>query len=136
MKEIKRLKILFLFIVMAVAFNLLGYSNEAFDALSSILVKKLSPAERYKMEAEYKGENVNGFGYVINVSMDISGNFIVHLSTDKNPRAHRAVNVAVIVSPTFDKAVSELKEGEQALFHGDFKEIRMNTIVLEDGFVD
>jgi hypothetical protein len=129
--SVKRLFCLFFFL----SFFPAAHAGRPFDELVKALQERYVQMRLAEVQKKYYNKNVEGRAYITNISSDVSGRRVVTLSTEKSFRHPKAVTVVVYLRPYFDKNITRFKVGDRVYCFGPFKEFRMNSIIIEGGFI-
>jgi hypothetical protein len=123
--------LLFLFLTL----SFFAYANEAFDELESAITNRCNKIIMEKLHKKYAGKRIEGRGYIVSITEDVSKGVVVTLSNDKDPASASAVYIIVYVREFIAKDVLQLKPGRYSRFFGDFDEVRMRSIIVRNAFV-
>ena len=122
-------------IFLNLVFSLPLLANGAFDEFKEAILDKAPKIKIQGLCQKYKGERLDGRAYVVSISNDIEGNAIVNLSTKKNPSSLNSINIVVFLRQYLVGKKLKAKVGDYVRFIGNLQEMRMSTIVLNEGVV-
>ena len=128
-------KKLFLLFFIGLFLPMLSYGDDAFDNLTFAIKNQATKIHFQELSRKYKGERIEGKGYVVNVNKNVDGETVVNLSTEKDPSSPKYVSIVVFVRDYFSEKTLKLKPGKYVRFFGNFDEIRMKTIIIREGIV-
>ena len=124
-----------LFLLIGLFLPFLAYSDDAFDDLKFAIENQATQIHFQELAKKYKGERIEGRGYVVSVSRSIDGETVVNLSTEQDPSSPKHVSIVVFARKYFSEKALKLKPGKYVRFFGNFDEIRMKTIIIREGIV-
>lgn len=110
-------------------------ANEAFDEFAEAIVNKATKIRMQELCKKYAGARIEGRAYIISISEDNEGSFIVNLSTKKDAASSRSIHIVVFLRKYFIGKKLKAKAGSYVRFMGKLKEFRMSTIILDEGVV-
>ncbi len=111
------------------------YAGSIFNELVKAIKERYVKIQLAEVEKKYKDENIEGRAYMINITHDVSGQKMVTLSTEKDTNHPDSVRIIVYLRKYYDKHLSRFKIGDRVYCFGPFKEFRMRSIVIGEGFI-
>ena len=125
----------FLLILASLAIPFLLYSADIFNEFVSALKNNAPKIFLEELQARYKDELIRGQAYIISVTRNIAGDTVVNLSTTKDPSLKESVNVVIFLRKYLAKRGLKRKPGQYVRFSGVFREIRLETIIVDKGII-
>ena len=110
-------------------------ANEAFKQLVTAIENDSPQLVLLDLLEKYKGTRLRGQAYLITITRDVDNNVIAVLSTTEDPRAQRSITIMVYVRSFMYDKLSKMKAGEKVWFLGNLKEIKLRTIITDQGLV-
>ncbi|MBN3040475.1 MAG: hypothetical protein JW867_05055, partial [Candidatus Omnitrophica bacterium] len=123
---------LLIFVLTSISFA--SYTDEAFAELVKAIREKSTKAKLLEVEEKYKNKRIEGKGYITSITSDVDDNIVINLSTEERASSPEAVITVLILRKYLRRQASRFEIGRKMRFFGVFKEIRMNSIVVEEGF--
>lgn len=116
-------------------FSLSLQANDAFDEFKKAILNEATKIEIQGLCQEYKQKRLDGWAYIVSIGNDVEGNVVINLSTKKDPLSPDSISIVVFLRKFFIGKKLRVKVGHRVRFIGNFEEIRMSTIVLNQGVV-
>lgn len=127
-------KLKFTLILFLLAFNISVYAEDTLAEIVKVLTASSTKIELENVEKKYRGKQINGRAKVLYISTSDDGILVTLIKED--PLKDLSAEIGVFVRKHMSDEALKLQVGEEAFFSGIFEAIRMNTIIVREGYVD
>ncbi len=129
------LRILLLCLVLSATFSLLVRSDNRFDEIVYAIEKDATQEKVLEVMRKWQGKRMGGWAYIVSVTKDVDLNTVVTLFTKKDRSSGSGVNVVVVLREYLSVRNPTFRIGKRVRFFGTFREVRMRTVVFDDGII-
>tara|TARA_B100000315_G_C14457189_1_gene531964 strand:- start:248 stop:694 length:447 start_codon:yes stop_codon:yes gene_type:complete len=127
------LTVLFVFFLPYLAYC--SYASDIFKELTTAIREDAIKVELKALEAKYLDKRIEGKGYIKSITHDLKERVVLTVSTLEDVNDVESVSVVIYLRKYTARTISRFKVGDKIRLFGDFKGIRMKTIVVEETII-